>query len=54
MMHCRWRTRRGVGSVRQMTDDSVEITLTQSYTPYGDVLTGDGTATTGYAFTRDV
>ena len=42
-----------LGSVRQMTDEEGEVTLTQSYTPYGEVLESQGTATTAYAFTGE-
>ncbi len=42
-----------LGSVRQMTDEEGEVTLTQSYTPYGEVLESVGTASTVYAFTGE-
>ena len=42
-----------LGSVRQMTDAYGDITLTQSYTPYGEVLYSKGTAATDYAFTGE-
>ncbi len=42
-----------LGSVRQMTDEEGEVTLTQSYAPYGEVLESQGTATTDYAFTGE-
>jgi len=32
-----------LGSVRQMTDAYGDITLTQSYTPYGEILYSEGT-----------
>jgi hypothetical protein len=49
-MHRPWRTRTGVGSVRQMTDEDGDITLTQSYTPYDEVLYSEGTVTTDHFF----
>ena len=42
-----------LGSVRQMTDAYGDITLTQSYTPYGEILYSEGTAATDYAFTGE-
>ncbi len=36
-----------------MTDAEGEVTLTQSYTPYGEVLESQGTTTTAYAFTGE-
>lgn len=59
-MHRPWRTRRGMGSVRQMTDEYGDITLTQSYTSrlrprrgYGEILYSEGTTATDYAFTGE-
>jgi hypothetical protein len=49
-MHRPWRTRTGVGSVRQMTGEDGDITLTQSYTPYDEVLYSEGTVTTDHFF----
>lgn len=45
-----WRTRTGAGSVSQMTDEDGDITLTQSYTPYDEVLYSEGTVTTDHFF----
>jgi RHS repeat-associated protein len=43
-----------LGSVRQMADEEGEITLAQSYTPYGEVLASEGTAQTAYAFSGEI
>ena len=39
--------------MRQLTDASGAVTLTQSYTPYGEVLASKGIASTDYAFTGE-
>jgi RHS repeat-associated protein len=43
-----------LGSVRQVTSESGEITLNQSYSPYGEVLSSQGTAETDFAFTGEM
>jgi RHS repeat-associated protein len=42
-----------LGSVRQMTDDAGDVSLAQSYRPYGEVLTSLGTANSPYGFTGE-
>ena len=42
-----------LGSVRQVTDAYGDVSLTQSYTPYGEILYSEGTANTDYAFTGE-
>ncbi len=42
-----------LGSVRNITDENGEITLTQSYTPNGEVMASVGTTQTAYAFTGE-
>ena len=39
-----------LGSVRQMVDETRELTLTQAYQPYGETLNSTGNAITNYAF----
>ena len=43
-----------LGSVRQLADSAGAVTLTQSYTPYGDVASSVGTSQTNYAFTGEI
>ena len=43
-----------LGSVRNLTDENAAITLTQSYTPFGEVLESSGAGQTGYAFTGEM
>ena len=43
-----------LGSVRQLADDGGEVTLAQSFEPYGDLLTSAGTGTTSYGFTGEL
>jgi RHS repeat-associated protein len=42
-----------LGSVRQLVDGAGDVTLTQSYTPYGKILDSSGEAETSYAFTGE-
>ncbi len=42
-----------LGSVRQLADESGEVTLARRYEPYGDVLESAGTGTTIYGFTGE-
>ena len=42
-----------LGSVRQLTDASGEITLAKSYQPYGETLSSVGNSTSPYAFTGE-
>ena len=42
-----------LGSVRQLADPAGAVTLTQSYAPYGDVVSSVGTSQTSYAFTGE-
>ncbi len=42
-----------LGSVRQLADPAGAVTLTQSYAPYGDVVSSVGTSQTDYAFTGE-
>lgn len=43
-----------LGSVRQLADPNGAVTLTQSYAPYGDVVSSVGTSQTDYAFTGEM
>jgi RHS repeat-associated protein len=43
-----------LGSVRNLTDRIGNITLTQSYSPFGEVLTSTGDGQTDYAFTGEM
>jgi len=43
-----------LGSVRQMTDSLGEITLEKSYTPFGEVLSSNGTGESIYGYTGEV
>ena len=43
-----------LGSVRNLMDETAAITLTQSYTPFGEVLTSTGDGQTDYAFTGEM
>ena len=42
-----------LGSVRQLTDASGEITLAKSYQPYGEVANSVGSAVSPFAFTGE-
>jgi RHS repeat-associated protein len=42
-----------VGSVRQLADASAQVVLTRGYTPYGEPLWAQGTASSRYAFTGE-
>ncbi len=42
-----------LGSVRQLTDASGAVTLTKSYTPFGEVLSTDGDGTSSYGYTGE-
>jgi RHS repeat-associated protein len=42
-----------LSSVRQMTDDAGDVSLAQSYRPYGELLTSQGTANSPYGFTGE-
>jgi RHS repeat-associated protein len=42
-----------LGSVRQLVNGAGDVTLTQSYTPYGEILSSSGEAETSYAFTGE-
>ena len=43
-----------LGSVRQLADSAGAVTLTQSYAPYGDIVSSVGTGSTDYAFTGEI
>ena len=43
-----------LGSVRQLANSAGEITLTQNYAPYGEILNATGTVSTAYAFTGEM
>jgi RHS repeat-associated protein len=43
-----------LGSVRNLVDSAGMVTLTQSYTPYGEVLDTAGTGVTEYAYTGEM
>ena len=40
--------------MRQLTDPTGEVTLTQSYAPYGDTISSVGTGTSAYQFTGEM
>ncbi len=42
-----------LGSVRQMADDNAGITLAQSYDPYGDVISSQGSGASVFAYTGE-
>jgi RHS repeat-associated protein len=42
-----------LGSVRQLTDEGGTVTLTQSYSPYGDVLSSMGDSSSVYGYTGE-
>lgn len=48
-----WHLGDGLGSVRQLTDDSGQVTLAQGYTPFGVLLWSAGSAASGYGFTGE-
>ena len=43
----------GLGSVRQLTDESGAVTLAQSYTPYGEAYSSEGSGASSYGFTGE-
>jgi hypothetical protein len=43
----------GVGSVRQLDDANAQVVLARGYTPYGEPLWAQGTASSRYAFTGE-
>jgi len=43
-----------LGSIRQLVDGSAEVTLTQSYEPFGSVLISDGEGESVYQFAGEV
>ena len=42
-----------LGSVRQLVDNTGEVTLTKSYAPYGEVLSSAGSGSSTFAFTGE-
>ena len=44
----------GLGSVRQLVDDSSAVILTKNYQPYGEGLSGAGNGYTSYGFTGEM
>jgi hypothetical protein len=42
-----------LGSVRQLTDDSGTLSLTKSYTPFGEVHSSQGEGASSYGFTGE-
>jgi RHS repeat-associated protein len=44
----------GLGSVRQLVDDTGSITLSKSYRPYGEVLNSAGSGSSNYGFTGEM
>ena len=42
-----------LGSVRQLTDESGAVTLAQSYTPYGEAYSSEGSEASSYGFTGE-
>ncbi len=53
LMAARSRLGRALGSVRQLTDGEGAVTLTQSYEPYGEVLSSEGEGASIYGFTAE-
>ena len=49
-MHRPWRARRGVGSVRQLTDASGALTFGQSFDPFGNLTNLSGTGGSSYGY----
>ena len=43
-----------LGSVRQLANNTGEVTLAQNYAPYGEMLSSSGTGSTHYAFTGEM
>ena len=43
-----------LGSVRQLADPAGEVTLTQSYAPYGETISSVGSDTSAYQFTGEM
>jgi len=43
-----------LGSMRQMTDSSADLTLAKSYDPYGNVVSSSGTGETVYGYTGEM
>ena len=43
-----------LGSVRQLVDANSAVTLTQSYSPYGEVTQSVGNGATAYQFTGEM
>ncbi|MFZ2098579.1 MAG: polymorphic toxin type 44 domain-containing protein [Anaerolineales bacterium] len=43
----------GLGSVRQLTDNTGAVTMAKGYEPYGEVLNSSGGASTSYGYTNE-
>ncbi len=43
-----------LGSVRQLVDSAGAVTLTQSYAPYGEIVSSTGSGTSAYQFTGEM
>ena len=43
----------GLGSVRQLTDSSVQVTLAQTYDPFGNLLEQSGNGASGFGYTGE-
>ena len=43
-----------LGSMRQMTDPSADLTLARTYDPYGNVVSSSGTGETVYGYTGEI
>jgi RHS repeat-associated protein len=43
-----------LGSVRQLTDTAGAVTLTQSYSPYGETISSIGNGATAYQYTGEM
>ena len=42
-----------LGSVRQLTNPSGQVTLTKSYAPYGEVMSSNGSGSSPFAYTGE-
>jgi len=48
-----WHLDDGLGSVRQLADDTGQVTLAQGYTPFGVLLWREGSAASVYGYTGE-
>ena len=48
-----WFLGDALGSVRQLVDDDGAVVLARDYDPYGQMVSADGTGSSGYGFTGE-